>query len=117
MSVAKRCSRRNRELNESSAVWGPTIVGQVRRGGFRFFGGVGGCLPSEASVNACRIVVMLEAFELALQIDRVPEHRLIEVLAAYRSDGALDEWMRHRDKGNGLYLFDFENPQVCLPSM
>jgi len=39
------------------------------------------------------VVIILERFKLSLQIDRVPEQRLIKKLTTNGPDQALDEWV------------------------
>ncbi len=50
----------------------------------------------DASVDSCSIVIFLELVELSLEVERVPEKEVIEILATDCSDEALDVRMRVR---------------------
>jgi hypothetical protein len=52
-----------------------------------------------------------------MQIEAVPEERLVEILAPKRSDQSLDERMRARHEGHGLEFLDVENAQIRPPPM
>ncbi len=54
----------------------------------------------DASVDSCSIVIVLELVELSLEVERVPEKEMIEILATDCSDEALDEGMRNWNVGN-----------------
>ena len=63
------------------------------------------------------VVVDLIAVELPFKIALVPKQSLIEVLAPYGPDQALDESMRTGCVGNGLGLTDLKDPKVRLPGL
>ena len=63
------------------------------------------------------IVIILECFKLSLQIDRVPEQRLIKKLTANGPDQAFDEWVRDWGIGDGSDWFNLKNTEVRLPSV
>ena len=52
-------------------------------------------LASDEPDAHCNIVIKTEFFQLAHQIDPIPEVYAIEILAANRADQSLDEGMRH----------------------
>jgi len=68
-------------------------------------------------VNSMLVAVVSKGLELAREIDRVPEKRVIQEFAPDRSDQTLNEWMRDRNVGHGLDLFDREHAQVGEPAM
>ena len=68
-------------------------------------------------MNSFRVVITLELQELSLQIDLIPEHRMVEILTSNRSDQALYKRVRNRNMGHRLDLVDFEDPKVRFPPM
>ena len=63
------------------------------------------------------IVVSLVRLELPLEIALAPEPDPVRVLAADGSDQSLHKGMRTRRTGDGLDLFDLEQPQIRSPAM
>jgi len=55
------------------------------------------------------VVEILEVGEFSPEISSTPERRLVEVLAAERSDEPFDERVGERDMGDRLDLLDFEH--------
>lgn len=68
-------------------------------------------------MHALLVVIAAKHFQLARQVERVPEKHLIEDLAPNRADQPFDKWMRNRDVRNRFYLLDFEHPQVGKPTV
>jgi hypothetical protein len=68
-------------------------------------------------VNAPLVVIGSELIQLAMQVEAVPEERVVEILAPKRSDQPLDERMRARHEGDGLEFLDVENSQIRPPAM
>ena len=68
-------------------------------------------------MNAISVVVMPELVQLPLKINRVPEERVIEILAPNRPDQPFNERVRNRGIGHRLDLLDFEHAQVGKPPM
>ena len=62
------------------------------------------------------VVIAAEHFQLARQVERVPEQHLIEDLAPDRADQPLDERMRNRGVGHQFYFLDVEHPQAGEPT-
>src|SRR5271170_4918776 len=71
----------------------------------------------QSGVAAMSVVVSLVAVEFPFKIALVPEQSLIEVLAPYAPDQALDESMRTGCVGNGLDLINLKDPKVRLPAL
>src|ERR1700688_53883 len=63
------------------------------------------------------VVVNLVAVELLFKIALVPKQSLIEVLAPYGPDQALDESMRTGCVGNGLDLINLKDPKIRQPAV
>ena len=63
-------------------------------------------------MNAINVVVMPELVQLPLKINRVPEERVIEILAPNRPDQPFNERVRNRGIGHRLDLLDLEYAQV-----
>ena len=63
------------------------------------------------------VVVDPEPFQLALQVQAVPEGYMIKILSSDRADQPLHERMRHRYIRNRLDLPDFEDAQVGRPTV
>jgi len=71
----------------------------------------------QSGVAAMSVVVSLVAVEFPFKIALVPKQSLIEVLAPYAPDQALDESMRTGCAGNRLELINLKDPQVRLPAL
>jgi hypothetical protein len=76
-----------------------------------------GRLATQTSVNAPPVVVNGESIELAMEVEAVPEERLVEILASKRSDQALDKRVRAGHEGDGLEFLDVEHSQIRAPAM
>ena len=63
-------------------------------------------------MDAVTVVIDSKRFELSLQIKRIPEEYVIEVLAPQRTDQSFDEGMRHWNIGNRLDFVDFKYTQI-----
>jgi hypothetical protein len=57
----------------------------------------------------------VEFVELPLEIDPIPEKRVIPVFAPEGPDQSLHAWVRHRDMGNRLDLLGHEGPWIGEP--
>ena len=61
-------------------------------------------------MTTASVVVGLEFTQLPRQIDRIPEERVVKILAPNRADQSFNERMRNRDVRNRFDLIDFEHP-------
>jgi hypothetical protein len=68
-------------------------------------------------MHALLVVITAKHFQLARQVERVPEKHLIEDLAPDGADQPFDERMRHRDVGNRSDLLDVEYPKIGKPTV
>jgi hypothetical protein len=68
-----------------------------------------------SAVNTNAIVIVLEVFELALKVARIPEERVVEVFAPNSPDQSFNEGMRHRGMRHGFDFLDLEGPKVGEP--
>ena len=66
-------------------------------------------------MNTNAIVIVLEVFELALKVVRIPEERVVEVFAPNSPDQSFNEGMRHRGVRHGFDFLDLEDPKVGEP--
>ena len=57
-------------------------------------------VAAKGAVNASPVVIGMESVELPLEVDRIPEERLVVKFAPDRPDNSFHEWMRHRDMGH-----------------
>src|SRR5262249_3312992 len=95
----------------------PTVVIKNCMSRWRFAGSFSWRAACERLVNATFVVVNPELFQLALQVDCVPNHHLIKKLPSYRPDQPFYEWMGHGYVRGRLDLFDLEYAQVGEPTM
>ncbi len=72
---------------------------------------------SKRAMNALRVVIDLELFQLPDEVDCVPEKHVIEILAAHGADQPFYERMRNRRVWNRFDLLDGEDAQVGEPPM
>ena len=84
--VANWQLRRHGQLIKSTTVRLPAIRTNVSAPPFAVVAHLGGCLATERAVNSAFVVIIAKRTQLALQVQRVPEQRLVEQLSAYRSD-------------------------------
>ena len=68
-------------------------------------------------MHALRIVIAAERFELARQVERIPEQHPIENLTPNGTDQPLDERMRGRGVGCRFNFLDVEYPQIGKPAV
>lgn len=68
-------------------------------------------------MNPMGAVVGFEFFQLAAQIDRIPEELMIQRLATNRPDEPFDEGMGNPKMWDGLEFFDLQYPQVGKPAV
>ena len=71
----------------------PSVMLQVDRPGYGFTTNLRWRIASERSVKTVVVVLNLERSKLPLQIDRVPEQRLVKKLSTNSPDQAFDEWV------------------------
>ena len=107
----------DRRLEETATVPCLVIFGEVRTRWRWTAGTLYGRRAVERAMNASIVVIGAELTELPAQIDRMPEERLIQIVAADRPDQSLDVRVRHRSVRHRLDFFDFEDPQIREPSM
>src|ERR1700688_4440365 len=86
--------------------------GRGRRG---CAGPLGRRRAAERAMNALLVVIAAEYFQVARQVERVPEKQLIEDLTPDRADQPFDERMRHREVGNRFDFLDVEYPKIGKP--
>ena len=63
------------------------------------------------------VEVCLERLELALEVNCVPEQRVVEEFLPNRADEPFHEGVGPRNVGNRLDLLDFQDPQIRLPTV
>ena len=68
-------------------------------------------------MDAHVVVVAGKLAELALKIQTVPEHDVVQILSADSADQPFDEWVRAGHEGYGFDFFNLEHPQICSPAM
>ena len=68
-------------------------------------------------MDAVTVVIDSKRFELSLQIKRIPEEYVIEILAPQRADQPFDERMRYRYMGHRLDFVDFKYTQISEPTV
>ena len=93
------------------------IFGEVRTRWRWTAGTLYGRRAVERAMNASIVVIGAELTELPAQIDRMPEERLIQIVAADRPDQSLDVRVRHRSVRHRLDFSDFEDPPIREPSV
>src|SRR5213596_824342 len=95
----------------------PHVVIKGGMGGRRFARSFSRSAATERLVNAIFVVINSELFQLAFQVDCVPDHHVIKKLSSDCSDQPFHEWMGHGYVRDRLDLFDFEYAQVGEPTM
>src|SRR5439155_3370701 len=95
----------------------PSVVIKNCMGGRRFARSFSRSAATERLVNAIFVVINSELFQLALQVDCIPDHHVIKKLPSYRPDQAFHEWMGHGYVRDRLDLVDLKNAQVGEPTM
>ena len=83
----------HRQLDKSTAMRFPAVTFQIGLSDFRFTADLCRRIASERSVKTVVVIIILERFKLSLQIDRVPEQRLVKKLSTNSPDQAFDEWV------------------------
>ncbi len=63
------------------------------------------------------VVVVGKVIQFILQIDFIPEQRLIQILASYCANKSFYIRMRDRRKGNRLHFFNFQDAKIGFPAM
>ena len=95
----------------------PSVVIKEGVGGRWRAGSFYGSAATERLVNASFVVIDPELFQLALQVDCVPDHHVIKKLSSDCSDQPFHEWMGHGYVRDRLDLLDIEYAQVGEPTM
>lgn len=67
-------------------------------------------------MNATVVIVFLKYAQLFLQVNSVPEQRLVNKLTANRADQALNKGMGNGCIGNVLDGVNVKDAEVCLPA-
>ena len=63
------------------------------------------------------IVIVLELFQLSLEITRIPEQDVVKEFAANCADQSLDKWMGPRHIGETLDLSNIKDAEIGLPAV
>ena len=71
----------------------PAVNFQIGLSDLRFTADLCRRIAFERSVKTVVVIVILECFKLSLQIDRIPEQRLVKKLSTNSPDQAFDEWV------------------------
>src|SRR4030081_3476827 len=95
----------------------PSVVVKDGMGGWRFARSLPRSAATERLVNAIFVVISSEIFQLALQVDCVPDHHVIKKLSSDCFDQPFHQWMGHGYVRARLDLFDLEYAQVGEPTM
>ena len=74
-------------------------------------------IAAKGAVDTVAVEIHLETSQLFLQVNDVPEERVVEKLPTNGPDEPLHERMRERHKRDGLDLLDPQDAQVGLPSV
>ena len=117
LSLANSHSSGDRRLEQPSAMLPPSVAIKRGTGRTRYTSLFLRRAPGERLMNATAVVIEAECLQLSLQIERVPEERAIEKLAAKGADQTFRKRMRKRHMRNRLDLVDFEYAQVGEPAM
>lgn len=72
-------------------------------------------IAAESAVYSMVVEVCLERLELALEVNCVPEQRVVEEFLPNRADEPFHEGVGPRNVGNRLDLLDSQDPQIRLP--
>ena len=80
-------------LDKPAAIRFPAVTFEIGLPDFRFTTDLCRRIASERSVKTIVVVGNLERFKLPLQIDRVPEQRLVKKLSTNSPDQAFDKWV------------------------
>ena len=94
--VANYYSSDYRDLKQAVAIRPPAIVIKLGRGRRGCAGTLRRCRAAERAVNALLVEIAAKHFQLAREVECVPEKHLIEDLAPDGPDQPLDERMRNR---------------------
>jgi hypothetical protein len=81
--------RRDRHLEETAAMIPPSVVIKDGTGGRRFARSFPWSATTERLVNAIPVIINSEFFQLAPQVDRVPDEHVIKKLPPYLSRSAV----------------------------
>lgn len=74
-------------------------------------------IAAESAVYSMVVEVCLERLELALEVNCVPEQRVVEEFLPNRADEPFHEGVGPRNVGNRLDLLDSQDPQIRLPTV
>ena len=94
----------------------PRVVVKDGMGGRRLARSFFRSAATERLVNAIFVVINSELFQLALQVDGVPDQHVIKKLPSDRPDQPFHERMGHGCVRDRLDLFDLEYAQVGEPT-
>ena len=83
----------HRQVDKSTAMRFPAVTFQIGLSDLRFTADLCRRIAFERSVKAVVVVINLESIKLSLQIDCVPEQRLVKKLSTNGPDQAFDEWV------------------------
>lgn len=95
----------------------PSIPCELGRGGRWVAGTIGGRDAVGRTVNTIAIVIALEACELPMKVERIPEEQVVEIFAPNGPDQSFNEGMRHRGVRHGFDFLDLEDPKVGEPAV
>src|SRR2546422_5842369 len=95
----------------------PSVAVKEGMGGRRFARSFSRSAATERLVNAIFVVINSELFQLALQVDCVPDHHVIKNLPSYCRDQPFHKRMGRGYGRDRLDLFDLEYAQVGAPTM
>src|SRR5271169_4338640 len=100
--------RRDRHLEQATAVFPPGVAVKDRRGGRRSARSFCRSMAVERLVNAMRVVIIFELFQLSLQVDGVPDQHVVQKLPSYRANQPFHKRMRHGYIRDRFDLFDLK---------
>ncbi len=83
--------RGHRELTEPATVRPPSILEDVGPLPSAILAHLGRRLATKGAVDSAFVVIIAKRARFPLQVQRIPEQRLVEKLSTYRSDQALNE--------------------------
>ncbi len=105
------------ELTEPATVRPPSILEDVGPLPCAILAHLGRRLATKGAVNSAFVVIIAKRAQFPLQVQRIPEQRLVEKLSTYRSDQALNEGVAQRHIRHRLDRLDVQYLQVGLPSV
>jgi len=105
------------ELTEPATVRLPSMLEDVGPLPSAILTHLGRRLATKGAVNSAFVVIIAKRAQFPLQVQRIPEQRLVEKLSTYRSDQALNEGVAQRHIRHRLDRLDVQYPQAGLPSV